>query len=77
MSTAALPQINGPRLVRALKRAGFLEVRQVGSHLTLHHESDATRRATVPMHSTPVKPGTLRTILKGAGITPADLKALL
>lgn len=30
-----LPQISGPKLVKALKRDGWLEVHQVGSHLKL------------------------------------------
>jgi predicted RNA binding protein YcfA (HicA-like mRNA interferase family) len=50
----------------------------VGSHVTLRHRADPTRRATVPVHGgKPVKLGTLRTILKGAGVTVDELKALL
>lgn len=73
-----LPQITGVRLVRALKRAGFIELRQVGSHLSLRHEADPERRATVPMHgSATIKPGTLRAILRGAGLTVDELRELL
>ena len=73
-----LPQVSGTRLVRALERAGFVQLRQVGSHVTLRHRADPTRRATVPVHGgKPVKLGTLRTILKGAGVTVDELKALL
>jgi len=73
-----LPQITGLRLVRALKCAGFGEVRQVCSHLTMKHTTDATRRATVPMHgSATIKPGTLRAILAGAGLSVDDLRDLL
>jgi predicted RNA binding protein YcfA (HicA-like mRNA interferase family) len=73
-----LPQITGARLVRALERAGFILLRQSGSHATLRHTSDLMRRATVPLHgSKPVKPGTLRAILKGAGIEVEQLKELI
>jgi predicted RNA binding protein YcfA (HicA-like mRNA interferase family) len=33
-----LPTISGERLVRALKRAGFVELRQKGSHVSLKKE---------------------------------------
>ena len=35
-------------LVRALERAGFIVLRQSGSHVTLRHSVDLARRATVP-----------------------------
>ncbi len=73
-----LPQITGERLVRALERAGFIQVRQQGSHLTMRHRDDPTRRATIPMHgSQVVRLGTLRAILKGAGVTIEELRDLL
>jgi len=44
----------------------------------LRHVTDLSRRAVVLIHgSKAVKPGTLRAILRGAGMTPDDLKALL
>jgi len=73
-----LPQVTGARLIRALERAGFVQLRQVGSHVSLRHRDDKARRATVPVHGTKtVKPGTLRAILKGAALTPEDLKQFL
>ena len=70
-----LPQVSGPRLVRALERAGFLQLRQAGSHVTLRHSVDLTRRTTVPVHgSKAVRPGTLRAILRGAGLTVDELQ---
>lgn len=44
-----LPIINGPELVRILDKAGFVVVRQKGSHLRMRRESDG-KVATVPMH---------------------------
>jgi predicted RNA binding protein YcfA (HicA-like mRNA interferase family) len=44
----------------------------------LRHATDVSRRAVVPVHgSKTVKPGTLRAILKGAGLTVDNLKELL
>ena len=74
----ALPQVPGHRVVRALEKAGFIVKRQTGSHVILRHKTDLKRRAVIPLHgSKPVKPGTLRAILKGAGLTTEELNELL
>jgi len=73
-----LPQVSGARLVQALQKSGFIILRQHGSHVVLRHATDLSRRAVVPVHgSTSVKPGTLRAILRGAGVSPEELKDLL
>lgn len=73
-----LPQLNGARLVRALERAGFVLVRQAGSHAQLRHATDVTRRVTVPVHKgVDLKAGTLRGILKACGLTVEQLRDLL
>lgn len=72
-----LPSISGERLVRALKRAGFVELRQKGGHVSLEkHAGDKFFRTVVPMHSTLAK-GTLSDILKQAGLTVQELLELL
>lgn len=73
-----LPQVSGTRLVRALMRAGFVEAHRKGSHVMLIHAADPTRVAVVPVHKGRVLPtGTLRAILKGAGMTIEELRELL
>ena len=73
-----LPPVTGDRLVRARLRAGFVEVRQSGSHVALRHVTDPHRRATVPVHgSKTVRPGILRAILERAGLTVDPLVDLL
>jgi predicted RNA binding protein YcfA (HicA-like mRNA interferase family) len=62
-------------LVAALKRAAFKEDRQTGSHLALVHPDG--RWAVVPIHREPLRPGTLRAILRHAKMSPADLGKLL
>ncbi|MEJ2246945.1 MAG: type II toxin-antitoxin system HicA family toxin [Acidobacteriota bacterium] len=64
-----------PREVIAkLKRAGFIEVRQTGSHLFLGH-SDG-RLTFVAMHRGDIPLGTMRKILKQANLTEDQFKNL-
>ena len=72
-----LPRIDSQDLIRALKRAGFEEQRQRGSHLHLRRAADQ-RRVTVPVHAGRVMPpGTLKAILRDAGISTDELRELL
>jgi predicted RNA binding protein YcfA (HicA-like mRNA interferase family) len=72
-----LPVVSGERVVRALKRAGFAELRQKGSHVSLEKRSgDRTFRTVVPMHPVLAK-GTLSDILKQAGLFVDEFQALL
>jgi predicted RNA binding protein YcfA (HicA-like mRNA interferase family) len=72
-----LPRVDCQQLIRALKRAGFEEQRQRGSHLHLRREADG-RRATVPVHKGRiVPPGTLRAILRDAAISVEEFEKLL
>ena len=72
-----LPRVTCDELIRALKRAGFEEQRQRGSHLHLRRASDG-RRVTVPVHKgRTVPPGTLRAILRDAGISVEEFRDLL
>jgi predicted RNA binding protein YcfA (HicA-like mRNA interferase family) len=73
-----VPQVNGTRLLRALRRAGFVEVHQKGSHVTIVHGDDPARIAVIPLHKgKAIKPGTLRAILRGAGVSVEELRKLL
>lgn len=65
--------VNGAEAVRALKRFGFLELRQTGSHLILRKES---RTVVVPQHK-PLKPGTLKGVVEQAGLTLEEFVAKL
>src|SRR5579859_1106238 len=64
-----LPSVSGERVVRALKRAGFVELRQKGSHVSLEKRTpDRIFKTVVPMHGELAK-GTLSDILKQSGLT--------
>lgn len=70
--------VTGDRVVRALKRAGFYIDHQVGSHVTLRHESTPSLKVIVPVHKgKELAPKTLQSILKSAGIDPDELRDLL
>lgn len=72
-----LPRVDCQDLVRALKRAGFVEQRQRGSHLHLKRTSDG-KRVTVPIHKGHTVPlGTLRGILRDADIDVGEFRELL
>ena len=72
-----LPSISGQRVIRALKRAGFIELRQKGSHVSLEKRvDDRVFKTVVPMHSQLAK-GTLSDILKQCGITLQEFLNLL
>lgn len=76
MSTKT-PVINGPELVRALRKAGFIARRQKGSHLHMFRESDG-RRVTIPIHAGRNIPiGTLKAILKDADLSVGQISELL
>jgi predicted RNA binding protein YcfA (HicA-like mRNA interferase family) len=67
-----LPVLSGRELVQRLRGFGYEVERQSGSHIILRHTDPPHRRLTVPNHKTIAK-GTLRAILRHAGISVADL----
>jgi predicted RNA binding protein YcfA (HicA-like mRNA interferase family) len=56
--------IDGPRLVRALRVLGYEVTRQKGSYIRITTMLDGEHHEAVPAHS-PIKTGTLAGILKG------------
>jgi len=73
---SGLPVISGRELVRALRKLGYEIDRQHGSHIILKHSAAPYRRLVVPDHHEIAK-GTLRAIVRQAGISIDELKALL
>ena len=67
-----LPALRAREVVRALEKAGFSRWRLKGSHLTMFREADR-RALTIPIHfSKAVPKGTLRAIIKQAGLSPEE-----
>ena len=65
-----LPVVSGADVVRALGKVGFSQIGQRGSHVKL--ANDAGRTTIVPMHRE-LAPGTLRSVLRQAGLTVEEL----
>ncbi|MGE0201621.1 MAG: type II toxin-antitoxin system HicA family toxin [Candidatus Melainabacteria bacterium] len=63
------------QFAKALKKLGFEEVRQKGSHCIFAHNDG--RYVIVPMHATDLKTGLYHGLLKQAGITDAELRKLI
>jgi predicted RNA binding protein YcfA (HicA-like mRNA interferase family) len=61
---------------RKLEAAGFMQVSQKGSHVKfVKHADEGTRTAIVPHHRE-VAVGTLRSIIRQAGIDPGEFERL-
>lgn len=68
-----LPCVSGQKVARALERLGFERRRQRGSHLVMRRGSAV---CVVPMHRE-VDQGTLRGVLRQAGVSEEDFVAAL
>lgn len=72
-----LPHLSGNQVVKALSNAGFLPVRQKGSHLILIQDLRGKKKAVVvPLHKE-IDTGTLLEILRQAGLKRDDFLDLL
>jgi len=69
----ALSVVSGAAVVAALAKVGYEQVSQRGSHVKLRRDE---RTVIVPLHRD-LAPGTLRSILRQASLTPAEFIALL
>jgi predicted RNA binding protein YcfA (HicA-like mRNA interferase family) len=71
-----LPVLSGKKLVTALKKAGFVEIRQRGSHISMQKVThEKTFKTIVPLHKEVAK-GTLLDILHQTGLSKEDLLEL-
>lgn len=71
-----LPHVSGRKVIIALAKFGYEKDRQKGSHIVLRQIAYPHRRLVVPDHKEVAK-GTLRTIIKQAGLTVAEFIELL
>jgi predicted RNA binding protein YcfA (HicA-like mRNA interferase family) len=74
---AELPVVTPRQLIRALRKAGFFVHHVRGSHHYLKHPDKAGLLVVVPYHGRDLKRGTLRSILRQAGLTIDELVDLL
>jgi predicted RNA binding protein YcfA (HicA-like mRNA interferase family) len=73
----SLPVIKPRETINALLRGGFYLHHQTGSHARLIHKTKLELRVTVPIHSKDIPKGTLRRIIKQAGLTVEEFLQLL
>jgi len=73
---SVLPRISGREAVAAFRRLGYEVDRQRGSHIILRHSEPPHRRLTVPDHRE-IGKGTLRALIREAGITAEEFSTLL
>ena len=70
-----LPRVSGTEVVAAFQKVGFTQRRQRGSHIVLRRD-DPFAQVVVPNHRE-LDSGTLRAIIRQAGITVDEFIALL
>lgn len=65
-------------VIRALERAGWVKTRQDGSHARLRNPGKPANNVTVAIHPGKTIPiGTLRAIIRSAGLSVAEFEELL
>ncbi len=72
---AQLPVISGAKAVRAFEKAGWRQDRQRGSHVVML-KPGRNVSLSVPQHRE-IAPGTLRAMIRSAGMTVDEFVALL
>lgn len=68
--------VSGKEAMKAFAKVGYLPDHQTGSHMILRHKDAPHRRLTIPNHSELAK-GTLRKLIKEAGLTTEEFTDLL
>ena len=71
-----LPVVSGKQLCRILEKIGYFVDHKTGSHIILRNENPPYRRLTIPDHKEIAK-GTLRGIIRQAGLTLQEFKKLI
>ena len=71
-----LPVVSGEQVIEAFGKVGYERDRQRGSHVVLRHVSAPHRRLSIPLHKEIAK-GTLRAIIREAGLTVDEFSSLL
>ena len=70
-----LPSCTGLQAIRALEGAGFIQLRQKGSHVAM--QGPGGERLVVPAHRKDLRTGTLRAIIRQSGLSVAEFTALM
>lgn len=71
-----LPIISGMEAAKTFRKVGYELDEQEGSHMILRHTSPPHRRLSIPNHRELAK-GTLRSLIRQAGLTVEEFSRLL
>jgi predicted RNA binding protein YcfA (HicA-like mRNA interferase family) len=71
-----LPALTPDEMIMALKKAGFIIVRQTGGHIILH-KNGLLRPIPVPKHPGNLKRSLQNKIIREAGLTNEEFKTYL
>jgi predicted RNA binding protein YcfA (HicA-like mRNA interferase family) len=71
-----LPSMRPRKIVQILKKIGFEEARQTGSHLILVNKN-TKKIVPIPIHTKDIKRGLLLSIIKQSGLTVNQFIKLL
>ncbi len=71
-----LPRVTAKQAQRAIERDGWFAVESPGGHRQFRH-STKSGRVTIPMHGGDMTPGTIRSIIRQAGLTVQQFVDLL
>lgn len=74
--SSRVPALTPRDVIRVLERRGFFVHRIAGSHHVLKHPRDPRIRVVVALHRREFHPGTVRGIIKDAGMTIMSLLPL-
>ena len=72
-----LPALTPRQIIAALQRGGFTIHHQTGSHVHLRHPGPPPRRVVIAFHGRELAPLTIRHIVRHAGLTEEEFRALL
>ena len=72
-----LPRLSGPELIKILRKIGFEEKRQKGSHIFLEKYINGKRRGLVVPNHKEIDKGTLIEIIRQAGLKREQFMNLL
>jgi predicted RNA binding protein YcfA (HicA-like mRNA interferase family) len=73
---SSIPSLSWREVLRAFEKAGYFVHHQKGSHIILKNRSRPYNRLSLPRHRT-IKRGTLRGLLRQAGIKREEFLSLL
>jgi predicted RNA binding protein YcfA (HicA-like mRNA interferase family) len=72
-----LPALKAPEIIKALMRGGFKIDHVKGSHHSLRHAQRPGVIVVIGHHRRELPPGTVRQIIKSAGLTEEEFLRLL